>query len=170
MSRLVRRLTAVFVLVAIACWPIPLTAQAVQADSPAVQFRTVDGRRMALDELRGKVVLLDFWATWCAPCLAELPRLRRLHEELGDGLLIVGVSLDNIEPRRLASWTRRNGIVWPQVHDGRGYNGALARQFDVEELPATALFDQHGRLAARDLRGAPLEAKVRALLAGVGRD
>ena len=169
MARLVRRLTAAFVLVAIACWPIPLTARPAQDSSP-VQFRTVDGRRMALDELRGKVVLLDFWATWCAPCLVELPRLRRLHDELGEGLVIVGVSLDTIEPRRLSSWTRRNGVVWPQVHDGRGYNGTLARQFDVEQLPATVLFDQHGRLAARGLRGARLEATLRALLAGVGRD
>jgi peroxiredoxin len=101
----------------------------------------------------------------------ELPRLRRLHEELGDtGLVIVGVSLDTIEPRRLASWTRRNGLAWPQVHDGRGYNGALARRFGVEALPATVLVDRDGRVAARDLRGDRLEAAIRGLLAGVGRD
>ena len=175
MPRLVRRLTAVFALVATACWPVPLTAQ----DPPgtrnreefSLELRTVDGTRMTLDALRGKVVVLDFWATWCAPCLVELPRLRRLHDELGNtSLVIVGISLDTIEPRRLASWTRRNEIAWPQVHDGRGYNGALARQFGVEDLPATVLFDRDGRLAARDLRGDRLEAAIRALLAGVGRD
>ncbi|MDQ3168878.1 MAG: TlpA family protein disulfide reductase [Acidobacteriota bacterium] len=167
---LVRRLTAAFVLVATACWPGPIAAQS-PGEPHRAEFRTIDGTRMTLEALRGKVVLLDFWATWCAPCLVELPRLRRLHDELGNAsLVIVGVSLDTTEPRRLASWTRRNNIGWPQVHDGRGYNGALARQFGVEELPATLLFDRDGRLAARDLRGVRLEATIRALLAGVGRD
>ncbi len=158
-----RRLTAAFAMIALACWPAPITAQ----DQPAVAFRTTDGARMTLDALRGKVVLLDFWATWCAPCLVEMPRLRRLHAELSPRLIIVGVSLDTIEPRRLASWTRRNGVAWPQVHDGRGYNGPLALQFGVETLPATALFAQDGRLAARDIRGEQLEAAIRRLLAGV---
>lgn len=170
MPRLVPRLTVAFALIAAACQPMPITAQSA-GEPQTVEFRTTDGARMTLDALRGKVVLLDFWATWCAPCLVELPRLRRLHDELGStSLVIVGISLDTIEPRRLASWTRRNDIGWPLVHDGRGYNGALARQFGVEELPATVLFDRDGRLAARDLRGERLEAAIRALLAGVGRD
>jgi thiol-disulfide isomerase/thioredoxin len=159
---LARRLIAAFVLIAVPFWPQPITAQ---------EFLTTDGTRLSLDALRGKVVLLDFWATWCAPCLAELPRLRRLHEELGpSGLVIVGVSLDAIEARRFASWTRRNGVTWPQVRDGRSYNGALARAFDVEELPSTVLFDREGRLAARDIRGEQLEAAIRRLVGGVGRD
>ena len=170
-SRLGRRLTATFVLAALPFWPEPITAQDQPGKLNREEFTTTDGTRMSLEGLRGKVVLLDFWATWCAPCLAELPRLRRLHEELGaSGLVIVGVSLDGIEPRRFASWTRRNGVSWPQVRDGRSYNGALARAFSVEELPATVLFDRDGRLAARDLRGERLEAAIRALLAGVGRD
>ncbi|MBA3950006.1 MAG: TlpA family protein disulfide reductase [Acidobacteria bacterium] len=168
---LARRLTAAFVLAALPFWPQPITAQPDPAPFYRDAFVTTDGTRLSLEALRGKVVLLDFWATWCAPCLAELPRLRQLHEELGpSGLVIVGVSLDAIEPRRFASWTRRNGVTWPQVRDGRSYNGALARAFNVEELPATALFDRDGRLAARDIRGEPLEAAIRRLLAGVSRD
>jgi thiol-disulfide isomerase/thioredoxin len=170
-ARLARRLTAAFVVAALPFWPQPITAQGATAPVHRDTFVTTDGTRLSLDALRGKVVLLDFWATWCAPCLVELPRLRRLHGELGaSGLVIVGVSLDATEPRRFASWTRRHDITWPQVRDGRGYNGALARAFDVEELPSTALFDRDGRLAARDLRGEPLEAAIRRLLAGVGRD
>jgi thiol-disulfide isomerase/thioredoxin len=163
--RFVRRLTAAFVLMAAPCWP--LNSSPAQFTS---EIRTTDGARLTPDGLRGKVVLLDFWATWCAPCLVEMPRLRRLHEELGADLVIVGVSLDTTEPRRLAAWTRRHGVAWPQVHDGRGYNGPLARQFGVESLPATVLFDRDGRLAARDIRGAQLEAAIRRLLAGVGGD
>lgn len=172
---LARRLTAAFLLAALPFWPRPITAQGEPETLNRGEFReaftTTDGTRLSLEALRGKVVLLDFWATWCAPCLAELPRLRRLHEELSaSGLVIIGVSLDGIEPRRFRSWTRRNGVAWPQVRDGRSYQGALARAFDVEELPATALFGRDGRLAARDLRGEPLEAAIRRLLAGVGRD
>lgn len=168
---LARRLTAAFVLSALPFWPQPITAQ----DQPEALYReaftTTEGMRLSLDALRGKVVLLDFWATWCAPCLAELPRLRRLQGELGpSGLVIVGVSLDRTTSRGFASWTRRNGVTWPQVRDGRGYNGALARAFGIEELPSTALFDREGRLVARDMRGAGLEAAIRRLVAGVGRD
>jgi thiol-disulfide isomerase/thioredoxin len=169
-ARLVRRLTAALAMISLACWPAPITAQAPADEPPRVEFRTTGGTRMTLDALRGKVVVLDFWATWCAPCLVEMPRLRRLHAEFGPRLVIVGVSLDTIEPRRLASWTRRNGVAWPQVHDGRGYNGPLARQFAVETLPATALFAPDGRLAARDIRGEQLEAAIRRLVAGIGRD
>ena len=171
MARLARRLSAAFIFAALAFWPEPLTAQHDPGSLSAVQFMTVDGRRMSFEDLRGRVVLLDFWATWCAPCLAELPRLRRLHEELEDaGLTLVGVSLDAMEPRRFASWTRRQRVTWPQVRDGRSYGGALPRLFGIEQLPATVLVDRDGRMAARDLRGARLEEAVRALLAGVGRD
>lgn len=159
-----RRLTAAFVLAALPFWPQPLTAQ----DQPGILNREEFG---ALGDLRGKVVLLDFWATWCAPCLAELPRLRRLHEELErEGLVIVGVSLDAMEARRFASWTQRQGVTWPQVRDGRSYAGDLPRMFGIEQLPSTVLFDRQGRIAARDLRGAPLERAIRALLAAVRRD
>ena len=159
-----RRLTAAFLLSALPFWPQPLTAQ----DQPGILNRE---EFRGLGDLRGKVVLLDFWATWCAPCLEELPRLRKLHEELEDeGLVIIGVSLDAMEPRRFASWTRRQDVTWPQVRDGRSYAGDLPRLFGIEQLPSTVLFDRQGRIAARDLRGARLETAIRALLAGIRRD
>ena len=170
-GRFARRLTAAFVLAALPFWPQPLTAQDDPAPALRDAFVTTDGTRMSLEALRGKVVLLDFWATWCAPCLVELPRLRRLHKDLGGaGLVIVGVSLDGMEPRRFASWTRRHDVTWPQVRDGRGYNGPLPRAFRVEQLPSTVLVDRDGRVAARDLRGEPLEAAIRGLLRGISRD
>lgn len=127
-----------------------------------VEFRTVDNRAIALDDLRGRVVLLDFWATWCAPCLAELPRLKKLHTQYGaEDFAIIGISLDSLDRRSFTSWVRRNGIAWPQVLEGRGYNGDLARLFSVEKLPVTILIDKQGRIAARDLRGARLEEAIR---------
>lgn len=171
MARLARRLAALFVFSALACWPAPITAQGQPGELDPEGLRTVDGRTLTSDDVRGKVVLLDFWATWCAPCLEELPRLRRLHDaRAADGLAIVGISLDVTDRRGFVSWLRRNGVTWPQVHDGRGYNGPLALKYGIEQLPATVLFDRDGRVAARDLRGERLEAAVDALLAGVRRD
>jgi len=158
MPGLLRRLSALLIFATLASWPTPITAQAQPG-------------KFNREEFRGRVVLLDFWATWCAPCLEELPRLRRLHETReADGLAIVGVALDATDRRALTSWLRRNGVTWPQIHDTRGYDGELAQQFDVDRLPATVLFDRDGRIVARDLRGDRLEAAIDALLAGIGRD
>ena len=164
MSLLLRRLTAAFVIVAGLCWPYPASARVELTDDAALRFRTIDGRTVSLEDLRGQLVLVDFWATWCAPCLAELPRLRELHEKFGGRLTIVGVNLDVMERRRFVSWIRRNGVTWPQVQDGRGYNGELARRFAIDSLPATLLFDGEGRLIARDLRGDRLVHAVTATL------
>lgn len=161
MASLLRRLTVVLVMLTAAFWPWPAAAR---NDQPV--FSTVDGRTFAIDELRGKVVLVDFWATWCAPCLAEMPRLKALHRGYSrNDLVIIGVSLDMTDRRTLTSWLRRHGINWPQVHDARGYNGALARRFGIDKLPATVVFDREGRIVRRDLRGAPLANALQTLVA-----
>ncbi|HUF24223.1 MAG TPA: redoxin domain-containing protein [Vicinamibacterales bacterium] len=170
LARLIRRLAAAFVLVAGVCWPWPVAAQQPDAIG-RIRLHTVDGRSLTLADLRGRVVLLDFWATWCAPCLAELPRLKKLHAEYDrEDFEILGISLDTLDRRSFRSWVRRNDINWPQVQDGRGYNGDLARRFGVEELPVTILLDREGRIAARNLRGDALESAIGRLLAGVFRD
>jgi thiol-disulfide isomerase/thioredoxin len=164
MAGLLRRLTATFVLIAGLFWPWPATASRVPPPAD-IAYRTLDGRILRASELRGRIVLVDFWATWCAPCLAEMPRLKQLHAGYSrEDLIIIGVSLDTTERRGLSSWLRRNGIDWPQVHDARGYNGELARAFGVDRLPATILFDREGRVARRNLRGAALAQAVSTLV------
>jgi thiol-disulfide isomerase/thioredoxin len=117
------------------------------------------------DSLRGRVVLVDFWATWCAPCLEELPRLKRLHARYhAQGLTIIGVSLDRSAGRDFRSWLQRQAVDWPQVREIGMYDSALARQFDVEAIPASFLFDRAGRLHAVSLRGDHLDARVGALM------
>ena len=129
------------------------------------EARDLDGRRWTAAELDGRVVLLDFWATWCAPCLAEIPTLRRASERFGDrGFLVLGVSLDRGERRNLESFLRRQGIDWPQVHDGRGVDGPLARRFRVTAVPRTFLIDRAGRIVGIDLKGKMLLAALPALL------
>ena len=127
-----------------------------------VAWVDLEGREWTRDQLQGRVVLLDFWATWCAPCLAELPRLKRLNERhAGRGFVLLGVALDTLDRRRLRSFLHRHGVGWPQVHDARG---DAARAFGVEAVPSTMLVDPSGRVVARDFRGPALEAAVDALL------
>ena len=140
-------------------------ASGVSPAAPSWAATDIDGRPISSSALRGRVVLVDFWATWCAPCLAELPRLQRLHRTYADrGLTIVGVSLDRSSARDFRSWLQRQGVDWPQVREGFGYDGPLTRLFGVETLPASFLFDADGRLRAARRRGASLEADVRALM------
>ena len=134
---------------------------------PAVPWRAtdIDGHAWSGESLRGRVVLVDFWATWCAPCLDELPRLKRLHAREGPrGLTIIGVSLDRTSPRDFRSWLQRQAITWPQVRESGQYDSPLARAFGVEAIPASYLFDRDGRLHATSLRGDALETRVTALV------
>ena len=149
-----------------------LMALGVSLASPAAgsiwrdrEWTDVEGKTWTAEELEGRVVLLDFWATWCAPCLAELPNLRRLQAEHGDdGLVIVGIALDAIDRRGLRSFLLRHGIDWPQVHRPDGVASELARRFAVEAVPVTLLVDRQGRVIARDLRGEALARVVATLL------
>lgn len=126
----------------------------------------LDGRTVSTHDLRGRVVLVDVWATWCAPCLAEMPTLKRLQTEHGDALTIVGVSLDSLPRRDLRQWLVRRDITWPQLFDGRGVRGPLATQLGVEFLPRSFLFDANGQLIGTDLRGDALRRAVSTLVTG----
>jgi thiol-disulfide isomerase/thioredoxin len=137
-------------------------------EAPRVQFAAEDlsGHRWTGENLRGRVVLLDFWATWCAPCLAELPRLKTLREQFRrEDFEIIGISLDAGSRRAFVSWLNRHRIEWPQVHERGGYSGTVPRQFGVDRLPRTVLIDRDGRIAAVDLRGERLAEAVHTLVA-----
>ena len=132
---------------------------------PEWRATDIDGRTWTPEALRGQVVLVDFWATWCAPCLDDLPRLKRLHARYGSrGLTIIGVSLDRSSVRDFRSWLQRQGIGWPQVREPGQFDSPLARTFAVDAIPASYLFDRRGRLHATALHGEALEARVAALV------
>lgn len=144
-----------------------LAAPPAVAASPWTDFAatTLEGRELSAEALRGQVVLLDFWATWCVPCLSEIPYLKEAYARHRDaGLKILGVSLDQRPRREIESFLRRHEIPWPQVWDGQGFAGALARRFGVESLPRSFLVDRRGRIVATDLRGEELLAVLDALL------
>jgi peroxiredoxin/predicted negative regulator of RcsB-dependent stress response len=121
---------------------------------PAPSFTTDDitGRTVRLDAYKGKYVLIDFWATWCAPCIAELPRLQAAYRTYHDaGLEIIGVSLDESKTA-VVDFAKARNIPWPQLHNASG-SADLVESFGVSSIPATYLIDPEGKVIRLDLRG-----------------
>ncbi len=132
-----------------------------------IEIVDTEGRRYAESDLAGRVVLLDFWAMWCAPCLAEIPTLAQARERHSEeDFLLLGISLDQTSRGDLLGFLKRNEMTWPQVHDGRGLSGELARDFQVEAVPRSVLVDGGGNVVAVDLRGRVLLAALDALVRG----
>src|SRR5262249_48750434 len=118
-----------------------------------------------LDGLRGKYVLIDFWATWCAPCVAELPRLQAAYAKYRDrGLEIVGVSLDETKTA-VTDFVKARDVSWRQVHNASA-GADLVEAFGVDSIPATFLVDPQGTIVRLELRGPALDRALAKLLGG----
>ena len=112
-----------------------------------LSFTAVDGSKVDLADLRGKVVLIDFWATWCPPCVEEVPGLVETYEKFRDqGFEIVGISLDS-DKAALEKFTTDNKMTWPQFFDGKGWENELAQRFKIQSVPTMWLLDREGKLA-----------------------
>ena len=130
----------------------------------------LDGVTWTADRLRGRVTLIDFWATWCAPCLTELPYLKRARARYDRRQFeVLGVSFDVSDRRTLISWLNRHGVTWPQIFDGRGRTGPGARQFGVTAVPTSFLVNGNGEVVAINLRGERLLAAIDAEVAALER-
>jgi thiol-disulfide isomerase/thioredoxin len=131
--------------------------------APTVSVTDLDGKAFRLDDLKGKYVLIDFWATWCAPCLAELPRVQAAEARYRDkGFRVVSVSLDETKGA-VADFVRVRKLPWTQIHNAT-CAGDLVKDFGVGSIPATFLVDPEGKIVRLDLRGTALDKALESLL------
>lgn len=143
---------------------IRLAAFGVGSVMPNFTLKTPDGKDISLKDFEGKYVLVDFWASWCGPCLREIPNVVKLYKECkGKNFEIFGVSLDN----KKDAWVKAikaNGMKWPQGSDLKGWGSEPARLCNVSAIPFMVLLDPDGKVIAIDLRGEQLHAKVKEVL------
>jgi peroxiredoxin len=130
-----------------------------------LRLPTVKGDSISLTSFKGKVVLLDFWASWCIPCRHSNKDLRKLYSAYHQqGFEIFGVSLDE-EKSDWVKAIKKDKITWPQVIDNRGWEAVTAVQWNVQALPTSYLFNKKGQLVAMNLEREELEQKIKELLA-----
>lgn len=129
-----------------------------------LKFQSVDGHHVDLSKMQGKVVLIDFWATWCGPCVGEIPHVKEAYQNLhAKGFEIVGISLDS-DKAALQAFVKKNGMTWPQYFDGKGWKNAISTKFGINSIPRMWLVDKKGNLVDTNGRQ-DLAAKVEKLLA-----
>lgn len=126
-------------------------------------FTALDGRLVDVQKMKGKVVLIDFWAAWCGPCITSLPELVALHEKLKDqGLEIVGINMDR-QQRDMEQVVGRFRMPWPQYFDGKRWGNKFALEYGVSSIPSMWLVDKKGILRTMEARE-DLEQKITKLL------
>ena len=142
----------------------PADRQTLQSLVDRFESRDVNGRRVAVADMRGRVVLIDFWATWCAPCLAEIPNLREAQKRFGDRFSVIGVSVDVQDRASFISWLRRQLITWPQIFDGRGWTSPTVAPFELKGVPFNVLIGTDGRIIGVGVKGKQLIATLEVLI------
>ncbi len=133
--------------------------------APEVSMTALSGETFELAKLKGKIVLLDFWATWCGPCVAEIPGLIAIHDEFSSHseFVMIGVSLD-WEEKTVSRFVSKQNMAWPQVVGESGNAQATADAFGVVGIPATFIIGPDGKIIAADLRGAELHKRIAQVL------
>jgi thiol-disulfide isomerase/thioredoxin/outer membrane lipoprotein-sorting protein len=132
--------------------------------APEVSFVAADGTKISIASFRGKPLLLDFWATWCGPCLVSMPALNRIYQDIKDkGIPLITLDLDHNDPDAAPDYLARHNYAWTNYHDS---GGEISRSFKGEGIPLTVLIDAKGKIAYYDFGGD--ETAVRKAIAALG--
>lgn len=132
----------------------------VGGEAPNFTQPNVEGKNVSLHDLRGKVLLVDFWASWCGPCRRDMPHVKELYAKYKDkGFEVLGVSLDRTKDAWVGA-IEKDGLPWLHVSDVLGWQNAAAQLYSVQSIPHTMLLDKKGIILARGLRGDALSAKL----------
>ncbi|MGB8065576.1 MAG: TlpA disulfide reductase family protein [Candidatus Sulfotelmatobacter sp.] len=139
----------------------PELARALMA--PPFAVTTLDGKKISLDDLQGKVVLIDFWATWCEPCREALPHVKEIAKKFdGQPLTVLSISVDTDE-QKWKAFVAKNEMTWPQYID-HGFTGPVAKSFGVEAIPHTFTIDADGILQDEHIGDSSIEGKLKKLV------
>jgi len=132
--------------------------------APEISLKDISGQTISLSSFKGKVVLIDFWASWCMPCRKNNPKLVALYEKFkGEGFEILGVSIDKYND----DWKtaiEKDKLTWKQIVDNAGWNAQSTIDYGIEGIPASFLLDQEGIIRGVDLEGKELESMIKKLL------
>jgi peroxiredoxin len=132
-------------------------------ETPDFSAKDITGRTVKLSDLKGKVVLLDFWATWCPPCRVEIPNLLEIYRKFKDKeFVLISVSLDR-DLQAARQFVKEKEMGWVHIIDKEA-GQAIATLYEVEYIPSTFIINRKGRIEARQLRGEELKDKIAALL------
>jgi thiol-disulfide isomerase/thioredoxin len=133
--------------------PVSVAKADVDLSKPLdLKFTAVDGRQVDLAKMRGKVVLIDFWATWCPPCKVIAPDILAAYKKYhSEGFEVIGVSVDS-DKQGLLDYVKKEGVPWPQYFDGNGIDNEITSRFGIEEFPTLWLIDKKGVVVTTNLR------------------
>jgi thiol-disulfide isomerase/thioredoxin len=143
-----------------------MAIRALKQTPMELQFTAIDGRKVDLAQLRGKIVFIDCWATWCVPCIKELPHVKAAYAKYRDqGFEVIGITFDKVPDRaKLVKFIADESLVWPHFFNEQGGANFFGDRYNIRSIPATFLLDRDGRLVTTDTRGEKLDQEIQRIL------